>query len=42
MTEKSPYDEDSEETRDYYLAVVIPAVVFFTKVGVNVTFYVNY
>ena len=42
MTEKSPYDEDSPETKAYYLAVLIPAVVFVTKIGVNITWYVVY
>ena len=39
---RSPYEEDSEEDREYYLQYLIPAVVFFTKVGVNTTFQNTY
>ena len=39
---KSPYDEDSEEDRQYYLAYLIPALVFMAKVGVNMTFQNTY
>ena len=39
---KSPYDEDSEDDRQYYLAYLIPALVFMAKVGVNMTFQNTY
>lgn len=35
---RSPYEEDSEEDREYYLGYLIPAVVFITKIGVNFSF----
>lgn len=35
---RSPYEEDSEEDREYYLSYLIPAVVFITKIGVNISF----
>ena len=35
---RSPYEPDSEDDREYYLSYLIPAIVFFTKVGVNITF----
>jgi hypothetical protein len=38
VPERSPYEEGSEQENDYYLGYCIPAVVFFTKVGVNFTF----
>ena len=38
VPEKSSYEEGSEEENDYYLGYCIPAVVFFTKIGVNFTF----
>jgi hypothetical protein len=38
MPEKSPYPEGSEESNKFYLATLIPAVVFFTKIGTSATF----
>ena len=35
---RSPYEEDSEEDREYYLQYLIPAIVFIAKIGVNWTF----
>lgn len=39
---RSPYDEDSDEDREYYLAYLIPAIVFIAKIGVNWTFQNTY
>jgi len=38
MTNPSPYPEGSDEEKAYYLAALIPVVVFFAKVGVNMQF----
>ena len=38
MTEKSPYPPESKEDHDYHLAQLIPALVFLTKIGVNMCF----
>lgn len=35
---RSPYEQDSPEDREYYLSYLIPAIVFITKIGVNITF----
>lgn len=35
---RSPYEEDSEDDREYYLGYLIPAIVFMTKIGVDITF----
>lgn len=42
MSEKSPYETGTEENRKYYLAVLIPAVVFFAKIGAFSTFTTTY
>ena len=39
---RSPYPEDSDEDREFYLASLIPGIVFITKVGVNITFQNTY
>jgi hypothetical protein len=36
FSEKSPYPVDSPETNDFYLAVIIPYIGFFTKIGINI------
>lgn len=38
VPEKSPFPAGSEEERQYYLGYLIPAIVFFAKIGVNATF----
>ena len=38
VVNKSPYEKNSPEDREYYLAILIPIVVFVTKVGNNQTF----
>ena len=38
MTQPCPYTEGSDEERDYYLGQLIPAVVFFAKLGTNMIF----
>lgn len=35
---RSPYEEGSYDDQEYYLAYLIPAIVFISKVGVNWTF----
>jgi dolichol kinase len=35
VPEKSQYPEGSEDENNYYMGYCIPAVVFFTKTGVN-------
>ena len=38
VAEKSPYEEDSPEDREYYLGYLIPGIVFITKIGINQSF----
>ena len=42
MTEPCPYPSGSDEEKSYYLTKLIPGVVFFTKMGVNMIFYCAY
>ena len=38
VPEKSPYPEGSPQENTYYMGYAIPAVVFYTKIGVNFSF----
>lgn len=41
-SKRSPFEEDSEEDRQYYLGYLVPAIVFIAKIGVNMTFQNTY
>ena len=38
IVEKSPYEPESEQDREYYMGYTIPFIVFVTKLGINITF----
>lgn len=42
VIEKSPYERDTPEDREYYLGYLVPAIVFLTKTGVAITFQNTY
>jgi hypothetical protein len=38
VPDKSPYEPESEQDRQYYMDYAIPFIVFVTKVGINWSF----
>ena len=38
IVNQSPYERDTPEDREYYLAYLIPIIVFITKAGNSITF----
>ena len=38
VPEKSPFEPESEQDREYYMGYTIPFIVFLTKLGVNCSF----